>query len=115
MSVNLSSKYIKQTALEGTFSATQNIVSFSIPAGMKIDLSECSVLVDLSLNSNDTNATASTTTTDQFSGGAGIYREHLVFDDAGEKEAILPNVAFVKNADIRCERVGQIESQRYGI
>ena len=112
MSVNLSSKYIKQTALEGTFSATQNIVSFSIPAGMKIDLSECSVLVDLSLNSNDTNATASTTTTDQFSGGAGIYREHLVFDDAGEKEAILPNVAFVKNADIRCERVGQIESLR---
>ena len=112
MSLNMSSKYIKMTALEGTFSPTQNIVSFSIPAGMKVDLSECAVLVDLSIISSDTNATASTVTTGQFSGGAGIYREHLVFDDAGEKSVILPNVAFVKNADMRCERVGQVESLR---
>ena len=100
------------TAMEGSFSATQNIVSFSIPAGFKVDLSECAVLVDLAITSSDTNATVSTVTTGQFSGGAGIYREHLVFDDAGDKNHVLPNVAFVRNADIRCERVGQIESLR---
>lgn len=110
--LNFSSKYIKNSALEGTFSATQNMVSFSIPSGMKVDLSETHVIVDLSILSSDVNSTASTDVTAQFSGGAGIYRQHITLNDAGEVDTVFPNVAFVKNADIRCEKVGQIESLR---
>lgn len=110
--LNFSSKYIKNSALEGTFSSTQNMVSFSIPSGMSIDLSETHVIVDLSILSSDVNATVSTEATDQFSGGAGIYKQHISLNDAGEVDTVFPNVAFVKNADIRCEKVGQIESLR---
>ena len=112
MSVNLSSKYIKQTALEGTFSPTQNLISFSIQDGMKVDLSECAVLVDLSILSSDVNATVSAAPGDQFSGGAGVYRQHLLLKDSSDDSTVYPNVAFIKNADIRCEKVGQIESLR---
>jgi hypothetical protein len=109
MSINLSSKYIKQTALEGTFSATQNIVSFSIPAGMKLDLSECSVLIDLSLNNG---AEPNARNLPQFDGVAGIYKNFLRFNDNGANNRAYPNVVYVKNADIRTEKMGQVESLR---
>ena len=108
MSVNLSSKYIKNTALEGTFSATQNLISFSIQEGMKVDLSECVVLVDLGIVDTDLNAR----NLPQFDGIAGVYRKQLVFLDDDDATRVLPNVAYVKNADIRCAKVGQVESLR---
>ena len=111
---SLSSRFVKMTALEGTFSPVQNMVSFSIPAGMKLDLSECSVIVDLGITTTTTNA-PSAPPTGQFGSepsGGSIYNIAVLPDDAGQTNTVLPNVYYVKNADIRCERVGAIESLR---
>ena len=104
---SFTSKYIKLTALEGTFSPTQNIVSFSIPAGQKIDLSETTVLVNLGVISPDVTPAPGTS-----DGVAGIYNTGIVFDDNGVATAVLKPVAYVKNADMRCERVGAVETLR---
>ena len=105
---SLSSRYVKMTALQGTFSATQNIVSFSIPAGQKIDLSETTVLVDLGITGPDANAAALPI----YDGVAGIYSQAITFNDGDTSDTVLKPVAYVQNADIRCERVGAIENLR---
>jgi len=112
-----SSRYVKMTALEGTFSPIQNMVSFSIPSGMKLDLSECSVLIDLQVNTTTTNTgpsapLASGVQYGSEPAGGSIYREAILPVDGGTANVVLPNVYYVKNADIRCERVGAIETLR---
>ena len=108
---SLSSRYVKMTALEGTFSPVQNIVSFSIPSGMKLDLSETTVIVDLQINTTTTNAENLPQYGSSPAGG-DIYSVAMVPNDAGQGNTVLPNVFYVKNADIRCEKVGAIENLR---
>ncbi len=103
-----SSRYVKMTAIEGTFSAAQNIVSFSIPEGMKISLADSHVLVNVSVTTTDTNARA----LPRFDGVKGLYKNSILFNDAGISDAVLPSVCFVRNADIRTSRMGQVESLR---
>lgn len=104
---SFSSKFIKLTALEGTFSPTQNIVSFSIPAGAKYDLSETTILVNLGIVSEDVSPVPATS-----DGVAGIYNCGTTFDDNGAVSAVLKPVAIVKNADMRCASVGAVETLR---
>ena len=111
---SLSSRYTKMTALEGTFSPIQNMVSFSIPSGMKLDLSETTVIVDLQVNTTTTNAPSvppSGASGSEPSGGS-IYSIAVVPVDGNDDNTVLPNIYYVKNADIRCEKVGAIENLR---
>ena len=104
----LSSKYSKIPALEGTFSNSQNTVTFSIPGGMKLDLSECAVLLDFQMTTTETNAR----NMPRFDGSNGVYRNYIAFIDDGVTGTLVPTAALVKNADMHCKQVGQIESLR---
>lgn len=107
MSNTLSSKYSKFPALQGTFSAVQNMVSFSIPAGDKYDLSEAAVLLDLQVQTTETNAV----NLPQYEGGSGVYRLSVGFnDDSNGGACVVPTCALVKNADLESRMAGQIES-----
>lgn len=103
---SLSSKYSKVPALEGTFSASQNMISFSIPAGAKYDLSDSTVLIDLQIQTTETNPA----NLPQYEGGNGVYRLGIGFTDDGANNTVVPTCAIVKHAHMDCRAVGQIES-----
>lgn len=93
-------KIIKIQSLEGGgFDAIKRLCNFDIPSGSVYDFSSSYV-----------NLVATATTTDDgANGGQGVYTLKTTTD--GNENAI-PNVAFVKNAELRCQQHGQICNTR---
>ena len=94
-------KEIKLNSIEaGSFTQTQNRMSFEIPADGVYDLSESWINLNVEIDVEETE-TAS---------GVGIYPMGLEWE--GAKGLNVPNSALVKNASMRTSRNGMIEDIR---
>lgn len=91
-----------QSRQGGSFSATQNLVDFSVPPSGVYDLSDSFVQINYDLE----------VTEDSTGGGEGVYDMNVRWATTDTFHPHFDNVAVVKNASLDCSSKGRIENLR---
>lgn len=89
----------------GALTGTKNLVDFDIPAGMVYDLSKSYMVIHSSIETTDTNATAS----GNASGGIGVYNCFLNYNDGTNANRNFKNKHLVKNVSMYSQKAGMVE------
>ncbi len=84
----------------GVLTASQNLVDFNIPSGMKLDMSKSYVNLNVSINPGDP--------------AGRIHVLNMLKNSLGDafNHALAPSVSMVKHASLRFENVGMVEDMR---
>tara|TARA_R110002073_G_scaffold155312_2_gene310607 strand:+ start:8839 stop:10422 length:1584 start_codon:yes stop_codon:yes gene_type:complete len=111
-------KMIKINSKQGSFDAgtgsNKKLCDFTLPRGNVYNLNDSYINVNLQIDSTDVNETPDSSPPVEFSGGRGIQILDLsLYDNTlASSTTILPNVALVKNANMRSQKLGRIDDVR---
>jgi len=96
-------KFVKVQSLEGSeITATDNIRHFTVSAGDVYDLRDSFLQFSCEIERTETSA----------GGGSGVYNNMVQWVTADAEKPHFQNVAFVKNAHLKSQMKGNIESLR---
>ena len=89
----------------GALTGDKNLIDFDIPAGMVYDLSKSYMVINSSIETTDTNVTAS----GNASGGIGVYNCFLNYNDGSAANRNFKNKHLVKNVSMYSQKAGMVE------
>lgn len=96
-------KFLKIQSIEGgEITATDNLRNFQVPMGDVYDLRDSFVQFNCEISRTEDDAT----------GGEGVYKNMVQWVSSDAEKPHFPNVAFVKNCNLRSSTKGHIESIR---
>ena len=110
-------KVIKINSKQGSFDAgvgtNKKLCDFTLARGSVYNLKDSYVNINLQFETTDTNETADSPVV-AYGGGRGVQIVDLSLHDntLNNKNVILPNVALVKNASMRSQKLGRIDDVR---
>lgn len=96
-------KFLKIQSIEGgEITATDNLRNFQVPQGDVYDLRDSFIQFNCEITRTETTA----------GGGDGVYQNMVQWVSADDEKPHFPNVAFVKNCNLKSNTKGHIESIR---
>ena len=96
-------KFVKINSVQaGDFTATQNLIDFTIPAGDVISLRDSYLNFNVKINVTESDTT----------GGEGVYPMDLQWKSTDTDKILFTNGALIKNCSVKSDLKGQIENLR---